>query len=38
MDDALQTDTRTVLQMLDVQLDVRVPREVFTLDYLESGE
>ena len=38
MDDAMQTDTRTVLQMLEVELDVRVPREVFTLPYLEGGE
>ena len=38
MDDAMQTDTRTVLQMLEVELDVRVPREVFTLSYLEGGE
>lgn len=38
MDDALQTDTRTVLQMLSVELDVSVPREVFTLPYLEGGE
>lgn len=38
MDDALQTDTRTVLQMLSVELDIRVPREVFTLPYLEGGE
>jgi outer membrane lipoprotein-sorting protein len=38
MDDALQTDTRTVLQMLSVELDIRVPGEVFTLPYLEGGE
>ena len=38
MDDAMQTDTRTVLQMIEVELDVRVPREVFTLPYLEGGE
>jgi outer membrane lipoprotein-sorting protein len=38
MDDAMQTDTRTVLQMLEVELDVRVPREIFTLPYLEGGE
>lgn len=38
MDDALQTDTRTVLQMLSVELDVPVPREVFSLPYLEGGE
>jgi outer membrane lipoprotein-sorting protein len=38
MDDAMQTDTRTVLQMLSVELDIRVPREVFTLPYLEGGE
>jgi outer membrane lipoprotein-sorting protein len=38
MNDAMQTDTRTVLQMLEVELDVRVPREVFTLPYLEGGE
>ena len=38
MDDALQTDTRTVLQMLNVELDVPVPDEVFTLTYLEGGE
>jgi outer membrane lipoprotein-sorting protein len=38
MNDAMQTDTRTVLQMLEVELDVRVPREVFTLSYLEGGE
>jgi len=38
MDDALQTDTRTVLQMIDVQIGIRVPREVFSLSYLEGGE
>jgi outer membrane lipoprotein-sorting protein len=38
MDDAMQTDTRTVLQMLSVELDLPVPREVFTLPYLEGGE
>ena len=38
MDDAMQTDTRTVLQMLNVELDVAVPRDVFTLSYLEGGE
>jgi outer membrane lipoprotein-sorting protein len=38
MDDALQTDTRTTLQMLSVELDISVPREVFTLPYLEGGE
>ena len=38
MDDALQTDTRTVLQMLRIDLDVAVPPEVFTLRYLEGGE
>lgn len=38
MDDAMQTDTRTVLQMLSVELDISVPREVFTLPYLEGGE
>ena len=38
MDDAMQTDTRTVLQMLNVELDVNVPSEVFTLRYLEGGE
>ncbi len=37
MDDAMQTDTRTVLQMLNVELDIRIPREVFTLPYLEGG-
>jgi outer membrane lipoprotein-sorting protein len=38
MDDAMQTDTRTVLQMLEVQLGVAVPNEVFTLPHLEGGE
>ena len=38
MDDAMQTDTRTTLQMLSVELDIRVPREVFTLPHLEGGE
>ena len=37
MDNALQTDTRTVLQILDMQFNVNVPREVFTVSYLESG-
>lgn len=36
MDDALQTDTRTTLQILEMQLDVSVPAEVFTLAFLES--
>ena len=38
MDDAMQTDTRTALQMLNVELDVNVPSDVFTLRYLEGGE
>jgi outer membrane lipoprotein-sorting protein len=38
MDDAMQTDTRTTLQMLSVDLDIRVPSEVFTLPHLEGGE
>lgn len=38
MDDAMQTDTRTTLQMLSVELDITVPSEVFTLPYLEGGE
>ncbi len=37
MDNALQTDTRTALQLLEFELDVAVPANVFTLRHLESG-
>ena len=37
MDNALQTDTRTTLQILEMDLNVAVPAEVFTVGYLESG-
>jgi outer membrane lipoprotein-sorting protein len=37
MDNALQTDTRTTLQMLELDFDVAVPDDVFTLRHLESG-
>lgn len=36
MNDALQTDTRTTLQILEMELNVEVPEEVFTVGYLES--
>ena len=37
LDNALQRDTRTVLQFEDFTLDVDIPDEVFTLRYLEGG-
>jgi outer membrane lipoprotein-sorting protein len=37
MDSALQTETRTVLQFLELEFDIDVPEQVFTLRYLESG-
>jgi outer membrane lipoprotein-sorting protein len=37
MDNALQTDTRTTLQMLELEFNVAVPGDVFTLRHLESG-
>ena len=37
MDNALQTDTRTVLQTLEFDRDIAVPEEIYTLRYLESG-
>lgn len=37
MDNALQTETRTTLQILEMELNVSVPAEVFTVSYLESG-
>ncbi len=37
MDNALQTDTRTSLQMLELEFNVAVPGDVFTLRHLESG-
>ena len=37
MNNELQTDTRTTLQMVELEFDVRVPSEVFTVTYLESG-
>jgi outer membrane lipoprotein-sorting protein len=37
MNNALQTDTRTTLQMLEMEFNIRVPSEVFTVTYLESG-
>lgn len=37
MDNALQTDTRTTLQVTDLTLGVSVPDRYFTLRYLEGG-
>lgn len=37
MDNALQTDTRTVLETLDMRLDLDVPERYFTLRNLERG-
>ena len=37
MDNALQTDTRTILETLEMRLDVDVPERYFTLRYLERG-
>jgi len=37
MDNALQTDTRTTLQVMDLTLGVSVPDRYFTLRYLEGG-
>jgi len=37
MDDALQTETRTTLTFLELDFNVPVPRDVFTLRHLESG-
>jgi outer membrane lipoprotein-sorting protein len=37
MNNALQTDTRTSLQFLELEFDVTAPDDVFTLRYLESG-
>jgi len=37
MDNALQTDTRTVLQILEFELDVELPADIFTLRRLEGG-
>jgi outer membrane lipoprotein-sorting protein len=37
MDNALQSDTRTILQVLDMELNVQLSDELFTLRNLESG-
>jgi outer membrane lipoprotein-sorting protein len=37
MNNALQTDTRTSLQFLELEFDVTVPDDLFTLRHLESG-
>jgi outer membrane lipoprotein-sorting protein len=37
MDNALQTDTRTTLTILEMAFNIDVPQEVFTVSYLESG-
>ena len=37
LDNALQSDTRTTLQFLELEFDVQVDDEVFTLRHLESG-
>lgn len=37
MDNALQTDTRTTLQFLELEFNVAVPGDIFTLRHLESG-
>ncbi len=37
MDNALQTETRTTLQFLELEFDAPVPEGVFTLRYLEGG-
>jgi len=37
VDNALQTDTRTVLETLEIRLDVEVPERYFTLRHLEGG-
>jgi len=37
MNNALQTDTRTSLQFLELEFDVAVPGDIFTLRHLESG-
>jgi hypothetical protein len=36
MDNALQTDTRTTLTILELEFNIEVPQEVFTVSYLES--
>ena len=37
MNNALQTDTRTTLTITDVEFNIDVPQEYFTVSYLESG-
>ncbi len=37
MDNALQSDTRTTLTILELEFNIEVPQEVFTVSYLESG-
>ncbi len=37
LDDALQVETRTSLQFLEIEVGVRVPAELFTLRRLEKG-
>ena len=37
MNNALQTDTQTSLQFLELEFDVTVPDDLFTLRHLESG-
>ena len=37
LDNALQANTRTTLQILEMDLNIEVPEEVFTLRHLEGG-
>jgi outer membrane lipoprotein-sorting protein len=37
MDDALQTDTRTIMETVELKIDIAVPERYFTLRYLEGG-
>jgi outer membrane lipoprotein-sorting protein len=37
LDNLLQTDTATVLQVLDIQIGITIPAETFTLRHLEGG-
>lgn len=37
LNNALQADTSTTLQILDMELDIDIPEEVFTLRHLEGG-
>ncbi len=38
LDNALQADTSTTLELIEFELDVEVPEEIFTLRYLEGGD